>query len=199
MHPTPWGFCVDVTRHLQSYLGSLSTGPCSSVEETWWQTPVSSAARASRAFTNPTADAPGASQWVTHRTSFPAAFAQSESNTVSVCCPGPRGERGHALLPHFWLWGWLTVPLRLSGCLQWPFQPGTETGSLLWNFPPWSSYFNYKHHDAGDGIWWGDTRERLCGLFQWCQTIRRWYAVMFNLVVFFTIYLVSCMQICLDL
>lgn len=77
--------------------------------------------------------------------------------TQSVWCPGPRGKRGHALLPHFWLGGWLTVPLRLSGCLQRPLQLGAETGSLLWNFPAGSSYFNYKHHDAGYGDWWGDT------------------------------------------
>lgn len=120
------------------------------------------------------------SHWVTvHPLLLPLL---SLSLTLSVCCPGPRGERGYALLPHFWLWGWLTVPLRLSRCLQWSFQPGAETGSLLWNFPPRSSYFNYKHHDAGHGNWWRDTRPRLCSLFQWCQAIRRWYAVMLNLV-----------------
>lgn len=105
--------------------------------------------------------------------------------TQSVWCPGPRGERGHALLPHFWLGGWLTVPLRLSGCLQRPFQLGAETGSLLWNFPAGSSYFNYKHHDAGYGDWWGDTGQRLCGLFQWDQAVRRWYVVTFYLIFLF--------------
>lgn len=139
---------------------SFTSGLCSTVEETWRQTQALLAVRGSQAFTNPTANVPGGSPWVTrHRTCVNAdSFLPQSlvSDSFAIWCPGPGGKRGHALLPHFWHRGWLTMSLRLSGCLQRSFQLGAKTGSLLWNFPAWVSYFNYKHHDAGDGVWCRD-------------------------------------------
>lgn len=162
---------------------SFTSGLSSTAEETWCQTQALLAVRGSQAFTSPTANVPGVSPWVTwpatclNADSFLAQSLVSDSS--AIWCPGPGGKRGHALLPHFWHGGWLTMPLWLSGCLQRSFQLGAKTGSLLWNFQAWGSYFNYKHHDAGDGVWWRDAGQRICGLFQWNQTLHWWYVVIF--------------------
>lgn len=82
---------------------------------------------------------------------------QCLTHAKSLWFPGSRGKRGYALFPYFWPGGWLTMSIRLSGCLQWPFQLSAKTGSFLWNFPAWRSYFYHKHHDARDGDWRRDT------------------------------------------
>lgn len=112
----------------------------------------------------------------------PAQFGMLTPSSLGLKCvthpwsvrrPGPGGKCGHALLPHFWHGGRLAVSIWLSGCLQWTLQLGAKTGSILWNFPSRCSHFNHKHHDAGDGDWWRDAEQRLCGPFQCSQTIRR--------------------------
>lgn len=70
-----WNKCGALVRSHTEDKGGASllkqlcflTGRYSSVEETWLQSPVLSAAKVSRAPTKPTADAPGASPWVTSR------------------------------------------------------------------------------------------------------------------------------------
>lgn len=169
-----WNKCGALVRSHTEDKGGASllkqlcflTGRYSSVEETWLQSPVLSAAKVSRAPTKPTADAPGASPWVTSRRPNAELAPPGCDSLSSICFPGPRGKSGHPQLPPFWPGGRLTVPLRLSGCVQRPLCCGEEARPFLWNLPARESHFLLQRHDAGDGDGWGDAELRICGLFQ---------------------------------
>lgn len=112
---------------------SPTSGLCSTVVETWWQTQVLLAARASRAITNQTANVPGASLWVTHSAACLKVESLHTQSLVSgsfTICLLTRSQRETWSCSPF---AFLTWRLTHSAAMTiWMFTMGTPTWCKNW-------------------------------------------------------------------